>query len=463
MKARLLLFAMSLLAVGPVAATARTWTDSTGTFSVEAELVDVRDGVVRMKKPNGSVITVPIERLSDVDRKYLEDRANRRPAGPKVALVYADAYEIDLGGLEERHAFDIHKYRKIRDRLVADRLVAKDDFRVPEPVTTEQILLVQTKTLLENLKQPARVARYLEAPEAAMLPAEVLDRGVLGPLRVASGGTILAARLALEHGIAINLGGGYHHAMPDAGEGFCIYADMPIAIRVLQKQGAIKNVLVVDLDVHQGNGTAVCLKDDPTVFTFSIHQGDIYPIPKAKSDLDVELPGGTDDGRYMEALRGVLPGLLDAEKGRPELVFLQAGCDTLASDPLAGMKMTLDGIVERDAYVIDECVRRSIPVVMLLGGGYSEGAWQVQHASIRRTLEKYGIAKPSASRFPSRSPRPRWHTHDRVEPSAGLWSPHKAALHARTATTGKPSHETLARLPPAVRLCSHGRRGGAGL
>ena len=232
---------MSLLAVGPVAATARTWTDSTGTFSVEAELVDVRDGVVRMKKPNGSVITVPIERLSDVDRKYLEDRANRRPGGPKVALVYADAYEIDLGGLEERHAFDIHKYRKIRDRLVADRLAAKDDFRVPEPVTTEQILLVQTKTLLENLKQPARVARYLEAPEAAMLPAEVLDRGVLGPLRVASGGTILAARLALEHGIAINLGGGYHHAMPDAGEGFCIYADMPIAIRVLQKQGAIKN------------------------------------------------------------------------------------------------------------------------------------------------------------------------------------------------------------------------------
>jgi acetoin utilization deacetylase AcuC-like enzyme len=164
-------------------------------------------------------------------------------------------------------------------------------------------------------------------------------------------------------------------------------------------------VLVVDLDVHQGNGTAECLKDDPAVFTFSIHQGNIYPFPKAKSDLDIELPGGTDDRRYMETLRGALPGLLDAEKSRPELVFLQAGCDTLASDPLAGMKMTQDGIVGRDAYVIDECVRRSIPVVMVLGGGYSEGAWQVQHASVRRTVEKYGIAEPTPKPTPTNKPR----------------------------------------------------------
>ena len=308
-------------------------------------------------------------------------------------MVYRDEYEIDLGGLEQQHAFDIHKYRKIRDRLVADRLVGREDFHLPEPITREQILLVQTDKLLQGLKSPATIARYMEAPLAAMFPAEVLDRRVLGAFRTASGGTILAAKLALQHGIGVNLGGGYHHAMPDAGEGFCIYADMPIAIRVLQKQGLIKTALIVDLDVHQGNGTAVCLKDDPTVFTFSMHEGDIYPVPKEKSDLDIELPKGTDDRRYMEALRSVLPGLLDGKKGRPDLVVFQAGCDPLDGDPLANMKLTQPGIVQRDAYVIDECVKRTIPVVMTLGGGYSKKAWEVQHASVKQTLEKYGTAK----------------------------------------------------------------------
>ncbi len=326
--------------------------------------------------------------------------AQDRLPTPRVALVYSKSYEIDLGGLEKQHAFDIHKYEKIRKALVADGLVASGDFFVPQPIGREEILLVHTEGFLDSLKKPANVAQYLEAPVARLVPGPLLDRGVLAAFRHASGGTILGARLALEHGIAINLGGGYHHAKPQAGEGFSIYADMPIAIRLLQKEKKIGRALVVDLDVHQGNGSAVCLADDETTFTFSMHQRNIYPIPKEKSDLDIELESGTGDEEYMKRLKEALPGVID--RARPDLVFLQAGCDTLQGDPLAGLAMTKDGIVARDAYVIDECMRRRIPLVMTLGGGYSDIAWRVQHASIARSVRAYGLVKPAAQQKPGK-------------------------------------------------------------
>jgi histone deacetylase 11 len=217
-----------------------------------------------------------------------------RPKKPSVAMVYCEKYEIHLGGLERLHAFDIHKYSKIQKQLLKDKLLHRRDFYVPAPLTREQILLVHTEGFLQSLKTPGTVAGYLEAPIAGFLSAEMIDRNVLAAFRHASGGTIVAARLALEHGIAVNLGGGYHHAKPAEGEGFCVYADMPIAIRTLQREKRIRRALVVDLDVHQGNGTIVCCKDDPTVFTFSMHQRDIYPVPKEKGDLDIELDAGTN-------------------------------------------------------------------------------------------------------------------------------------------------------------------------
>jgi len=317
--------------------------------------------------------------------------AEEQPRGPRVAVVYSKQYEINMGGLEKTHAFDIHKYEKIRKQLVADGLIAERDCFVPKELSREQILLVHTPAFLESLKHSAKVAEYIEAPVARLVPAGMLDAGMLRAFRYASGGTILGARLALEHGIAVNIGGGYHHAKPDKGEGFCIYADMPIAIRLLQKEKRIARALVVDLDVHQGNGTAVCLRGDPSVFTFSMHQGNIYPIPKEKSDLDVELRPGTDDAAYMKVLGEALPGVID--RARPDVVFLQAGCDVLKGDPLADLAMTKEGIVRRDAYVIDACVKRKLPVVMLLGGGYSKEAWSVQHASIARLLRTYGAIR----------------------------------------------------------------------
>ena len=334
-----------------------------------------------------------------------DQQSGRQQGKTAVALVYSKAYKINLGGLEKMHPFDIHKYGRIADQLVKDGLATKGDFHVPKELTREEILTVQTTKFLDSLKDAKTVARYLEAPMVGALPAVVIDRGMLRPFRHSSGGTVVAARAALKHGIAINLGGGYHHAKPDRGEGFCIYADMPIAIRVLQRERLIRRALVIDLDVHQGNGTVVCCRGDDSVFTFSIHEGGIYPLPKEKGDRDIELAAGTGDEAYLRTLREALPEVI--RRSRPDVVFLQAGCDPLAGDPLANLAMTKEGIVARDALVIDTCVAGRIPVVMLLGGGYSRKAWEVQHASIRRTIEKYGIVRrqtqPAAKPGPKKS------------------------------------------------------------
>ena len=306
----------------------------------------------------------------------------------RVAVVYSRHYQIRLLGLERLHPFDIRKYARVYTQLVKEGLLKPEDVYVPEPITDEAILRVHTRQFLESLKRSATVARHLEAPLVGVLPAGTLRRGVLKPFRYATAGTLLAARQALQHGVAVNIGGGYHHAKPDRGEGFCIYADIPIAIRALQAEGKIRRALVIDLDVHQGNGTAVCLADDRDTFTFSMHQRDIYPIPKERSDLDVALESGAGDEEFLDILRPHLSALL--RDARPDIVFLVAGCDTLAGDPLASLSMTEQGIAERDAMVIDACVRRNVPVVMTLGGGYSADAWRAQYRSIRRVIETHG-------------------------------------------------------------------------
>ena len=310
-----------------------------------------------------------------------------------VAIVYSRHYQIDLGGLEKLHPFDIHKYRRIYTQLVEDGLIQPQDVYVPEVIAWEKVLLVHSQAFVDGLDSPGTVATYLEAPMVGALPSRLVRSGVIDPFRCAAGGTLLAAQRAPDCGIAINLGGGFHHARPEAGEGFSIFADIPIAIRALQAEGKIRRALVIDLDVHQGNGTAECLADDPSTCTFSMHQGDIYPIPKARSDLDVELRAGTGDGEFLRLLQRHLPGLFS--RAQPDIVFYVAGCDTLAGDPLASLAMTEEGVVRRDAMVIDACVERKVPVVMTLGGGYSADAWRSQYASIHRIIKTHGVLGPS--------------------------------------------------------------------
>ncbi len=309
---------------------------------------------------------------------------------PHVAVVYSKNYRVTLGGVENLHPFDIRKYERIYLQLVADNIIKPGDVYVPEQISDEDILRVQTQGFLDSLGSSRTVAKYLEAPVVGLLPSALVKKSVLRPFRYATGGTLLAARQALTCGVAINIGGGYHHAMPSTGEGFCIYADIPIAISKLRSEKKIRRVLIIDLDVHQGNGTAVCLDGDDEALTFSMHQGDIYPMPKARSDLDIELAGGTGDKDFLRILADNLDGLFD--RAKPDIVFYVAGCDTLADDPLASLEMTQQGIVRRDAMVIDACVKRKIPAVMTLGGGYSPNAWRAQYASIRNIVETHACS-----------------------------------------------------------------------
>ena len=241
-------------------------------------------------------------------------------------------------GLERLHPFDIRKYKNIHDQLIQDKLLTDADTHIPPALTDEQILKVQSKKFLERLANKKAVAHYLEMDELAHLPLPV-QNGIVKPFRHASGGTILAGRLAMKHGIGINIGGGYHHAKIDIGEGFCLFADVPIAIRILQEEKIIQRALVIDVDVHQGNGTAECLANDDTTFTFSMHQGDIYPNPKAKSDRDVELKEGIGDDEFLKILHEELPQVFADAK--PDIVFIAAGCDTLSGDPLASLEMAV--------------------------------------------------------------------------------------------------------------------------
>jgi histone deacetylase 11 len=312
------------------------------------------------------------------------------PAEGRLCIVYSQGYQIDLGGFERLHRFDIHKYAHIYRQLVKDGLIEAAQVHVPEPISEQDLRRVHTDGYLQRLRRPAYVARYLELAPAALLPASVIDAGILAPFRHATGGTLKAARLALEHGMAVNLGGGYHHAEPDRGGGFCIYADMPIAVRVLQAEGRIRRALIVDLDVHQGNGTAVCFAGDDDVFTFDMYEEGIYPMPKQPVDLDVPLPAGVGDEEYLDLLARHLPEAFD--RARPDLMILQAGVDSLAGDPLANMRLTPQGIVRRDCMVFAEAGRRQVPIVMVLGGGYSKQAWRAQYASIRHLVEHHAAS-----------------------------------------------------------------------
>lgn len=302
-----------------------------------------------------------------------------------IPVVYDKGYTLRIFGLEKLHPFDIGKYDKIAKALTRDGLMVDANTYSPEALTEDDLLLVHSEAYLESLKKPSKVAEYLEAPVVGMVPAFLLEKRVVKPFVLASGGTLKAARLALEYGVAINLGGGYHHTKPEQGEGFCLIADVPIAIRRLQEEGKIKRALIVDTDIHQGNGTVACLLNDQSTYTFSIHEGGIYPIPKEEGDRDVEVPSGVTDAEYLRVLGEWLPKVI--AEANPDLVFHVAGCDSLSGDPLANGQMTHEGILKRDAMIVSACKKHNIPYVMTLSGGYSKGAWKAQYESIKSLMK----------------------------------------------------------------------------
>lgn len=279
--------------------------------------------------------------------------------GNKIPVVYSEDYVVDLGN----HVFKTDKYRKLKERILKEKLFKDVEFIEPELAPDEDLLLVHSREWIEKLKTGTLSLEELLRLE---LPYshELLKMAILSV-----GGTILTCKLALKEKISFHIGGGFHHAYPEHGEGFCALNDIAVGIRVCIKEKLIEKGMVVDCDLHQGNGTAKIFENDPSVFTFSIHQEDNYPAPKERSSLDIGLYSGAGDEEYLNALRENFPELY--KKFNPDLVLYVAGADPYKFDQLGGLKLTKEGLRERDRIVMEEAINLSIPVAVVLAGGYA--------------------------------------------------------------------------------------------
>ena len=274
-----------------------------------------------------------------------------------VPVVFHPAYEAPL---PEGHRFPMGKYGRLA-AVIAARGLVPDGFVTPDPASPDLIRLAHDASYVEQVIT-ATVPRAIE--RAIGLP---VDAGVARRSLASSGGTLLAARLALEGGLAGSTAGGSHHGRRASGGGFCVFNDVAVAALALKREGTIRRALVIDLDVHQGDGTADCLQTEPDLFTFSMHAERNYPTDKVPGDLDVGLPDGLTDDAYMAALGEHVPRLLDGF--RPDLVFYNAGVDPHRDDRLGRLALTDDGLRRRDRHVVGEARRRGIPLAAVIGGG----------------------------------------------------------------------------------------------
>jgi acetoin utilization deacetylase AcuC-like enzyme len=274
-------------------------------------------------------------------------------------LVYSSEYWMfDTG----KHVFPLQKYRLVYEYLLSMG-ARKDDFLRPRPAPDEDVLLIHTPPYLEHLKTGTLNSAEIQALELRFSPD--LIRFAL----LSVGGTILAARRALDDGLALHIGGGFHHAFRDHGEGFCVLNDVAVAVEKMLAEKRARRVMVVDCDLHQGNGTAAVFSGRDDVFTFSIHQTDAYPAHKPPGTLDVGLMSGDGDAKYLAELKKHIPRIY--REYRPDLVLYLAGADPYEKDELGGLRLTKPGLRERDKVVIENARRLGIPVAVVLAGGYA--------------------------------------------------------------------------------------------
>jgi acetoin utilization deacetylase AcuC-like enzyme len=274
-------------------------------------------------------------------------------------LIYDQRYDLNLGD----HVFPSQKYRLVYEELLRKGIAESSDFLSPKPATDEDVLRVHSQAYVRKLKRGSlshAEVQQLEVPYSQELIEAVW---------LAAGGSILAGQLALRDGWSANIGGGFHHACPDHGEGFCVIHDVAIAIRRLQFDGPIERAMVLDTDVHQGNGTAAIFGRDENVFTFSIHQEHNYPFVKPPSSVDVNLPDGLGDDAYLSILEANLREAFSDFS--PQIVFYVAGADPYCEDQLGGLALTMEGLWQRDALVMGYARRYKCPLVITLAGGYA--------------------------------------------------------------------------------------------
>jgi acetoin utilization deacetylase AcuC-like enzyme len=280
-------------------------------------------------------------------------------------------YTVPLG----HHSYPMDKYRLVPERLVAEHTLAPGELVEPEAAALDDVLRVHTPDYVHafingSLERKALLRIGLPWSHALVRRAFAVIGGTLG-----------AARTALKDGAAANLAGGTHHAFADHGEGYCIFNDLVITLRRLRADGLAKRFLVIDLDVHQGNGTAALCETDADVFTFSMHGENNYPARKERSSWDIALPDKTSDEQYLDSLRRALSQL--PERFTPEMIFYQAGVDVLAGDRFGKLELTMGGVGERDRLVCEFARRAGLPLVVTLGGGYARDINRIVEAHCR--------------------------------------------------------------------------------
>lgn len=293
----------------------------------------------------------------------------------RVPFVSHPHYHCEL---PPGHRFPMGKFRLLYETLIREGVAQREDFCLPADLPEETLLRVHEAGyvgLWESNALDVQAIRRIGLPWSPELVRRT---------RIAVAGTLLTARLALRHGLACNTAGGTHHAFPTYGSGFCIYNDMAVAAAQLVREGKVRQVLIVDLDVHQGDGTHFIFRNEPRVFTFSLHCEKNFPVRRQPGDRDVELPEGTGDEAYMECLREELPNLLRAV--RPDLVFFDAGVDVHKDDRLGRFELTDTGLYAREAYVIETVRAAGVPLACVIGGGYDKDLQALvnRHAVLHR-------------------------------------------------------------------------------
>ena len=274
-------------------------------------------------------------------------------------LIYHECYDLNLGA----HVFPSQKYRLIADKLLKDSVATREDFLRPEAASDTDILRVHTQDWVHKLKTGTLTLSDVMKLEVPYSPE------LVSAFWLAAGGTIAAAQCALRDGFGCNLGGGFHHAYPGHGEGFCAIHDVAVAIRRVQADGAVRKAMVVDTDVHHGNGTAAIFAKQPSVFTLSIHQLNNYPAYKPPSTVDLDMPDQIEDAAYLSGLLPAVRAGLDSFQ--PEILFYVGGADPYRDDQLGGLSLSIGGLIARDRGVFEEARKRNIPVVTTFAGGYA--------------------------------------------------------------------------------------------
>jgi acetoin utilization deacetylase AcuC-like enzyme len=302
-----------------------------------------------------------------------------------VKVFYSDQFVLPL---PEGHRFPMVKYSMLRGRVEESGICGPGELRVAEPVSDEEILRAHHPDYLERVVSGTLTDKEVRRIGFPWSP-RMVERS-----RRASGGTLGACLSALEDGLAANLAGGTHHAFADKGEGYCVFNDSAIAARAVQAAGLVERVVVIDTDVHQGNGTAAIMREDPSVFTFSVHGAKNFPFHKEESDLDAPLPDGAEDAGYLRALEAGLGAALDASEA--ELAIYLAGADPFEDDRLGRLSVTKEGLAGRDDMVLEACRGRGIPVAITMAGGYArrvEDTVDVHFQSIRRAAETLDLER----------------------------------------------------------------------